>query len=209
MLLKLSTVCIAVVAAAAIGAVVFAQLSDTQTASGEVNVTTTSPDLYICEPDPYQVHTCGPDDSGADETVFESLENVARGERVGYPIRLRNTGTNALTVTAAVLGVAETADPGADCPNGALVAGRNNSNQISPNTNSAGAFRQADPGNDDPPPGSGIPAFAPYFTGAPDLAIFIEPNQAEDVLLYLQLSGDSTENCDGNVWNVSWQFDVG
>jgi len=64
-----------------LGGVAFAQLSSVQRASGSINVTSSaSADLYICEPNSTQGPDCGADDSGADELVFETVEDMLPGD---------------------------------------------------------------------------------------------------------------------------------
>jgi hypothetical protein len=103
-----------VVAAGVLIGVVFAQFTGTQTSSGTVNSTTDSPDLYLCEPEDEGVG-CGPDDSGADEIIFEGLEDLLPSSVASSHLRLRNIGTNPLDVTSAVPEVTEVDDPGNDC----------------------------------------------------------------------------------------------
>ncbi len=85
-------VLVVALAGAVSAGIVLAQLGDTQTASGTINATTTSADLYICEPDSTPGPACGSDDSGADETVFETLEDIRPGDRVEWAVRLQNVG---------------------------------------------------------------------------------------------------------------------
>ncbi len=115
---------VSLVVAAAVIAVVLAQFSDSQTASGTVTVSSTAADLYICEPDSTVGPDCGSDDSGADEAVFETLENIRPGEVATWDIRIKNTGTEDFLVTSASLDVVEALDPGGDCPDDALQDGR-------------------------------------------------------------------------------------
>ena len=93
---------------------VFGVWTGGQTASGAVNATSVSPDLYLCEPESGGVE-CGPDDSGPDELIFEGLENLLPSSYASSTLRLRNVGTNPLDVLSAVPAVAEAADPGSDC----------------------------------------------------------------------------------------------
>lgn len=210
------TIAAALVAAGTLGAVVFAQLSDTQTSSGTVNVSSTSADLYICEPDTTPGPACGSDDSGADEVVFEALENITPGGVAEWDLRLKNVGTGDWIVTGATLTIVETVDPGADCPNDALqppnILSEKPPGEIS-NPTTAGVFIIADPSSDDPASPNllpGVPIFLVEFF--PN--IFFERNikvaagDYEDVRLPLELQPLGTENCDGNEWNVSWVFTV-
>jgi len=91
--------------------------SGTQTTSGSVNATSSSVDLYICEPNADPANTgCGPDDSDADETIFEGTENLLPGSIVWAPVRLRNVGSSALDITGFDASVEKVSDPGNDCP---------------------------------------------------------------------------------------------
>ncbi len=81
---------IAVVVGLAAG-MVAALWTGTQTTSGDVSATSGSPDLYICEPNADPLNPdCGPDDSGADETIFEGTEELLPGGHVWAPVRLKN-----------------------------------------------------------------------------------------------------------------------
>ena len=70
---RISLIAAGVIAVGTLGALIYAQLSDTQTASGAVNVTSTSPDLYICEPDGTAGPDCGADDSGVTSRMLSSI----------------------------------------------------------------------------------------------------------------------------------------
>lgn len=117
---KVIAIPIALIAVALIAGVAFATLVDSKTASGTVNATSTSPDLYICETGVTAGPACGSDDSGADEAIFESLENIKPGAIIVQDLRLVNTGSETWTVSGVVLGISELADPGLDCPDGTL-----------------------------------------------------------------------------------------
>ena len=212
--MKLSRILLVVgagIAAVVTAVVVYAQLDDSQTAAGTINATTTSADLYICEPGGTPP-ACGPDDSGADETIFETLEDIRPGEVVEWALRLTNVGTVDWTVTGALLTVTETTDPGGDCPNpgfaNALGAG------VDPVTgfdSFGGVFilgKAGDSQNDNPTGVSGVPLFRRNASGATRRNIFVAVGDYEDVMLRLQLPGVGTENCDGNEWTVTWTFTV-
>jgi uncharacterized repeat protein (TIGR01451 family) len=192
--------------------VVFAQLTDTQTASGSVTATSTSADLYICEPESTPGPDCGNDDDGADESIFEGLEDIRPGETVSYDIRLKNVGTVDLTVTEATLTISETVDPGADCPDNALPAGFNSFNHPSPPELHSGVYilgKNGDAQNDNQKSPT-VLRFRPWSNSPSDyFNINVAAGDHEDVRLALSLQGSSTEFCDGNEWNVSWQFTVG
>ncbi len=106
-----------VVALAAVGlmvSVVLGVWTGTQTASGTVNATTSSPDLYLCEAEGEGIG-CGQDDSGPNEIIFEGLEDLLPGSFASSNLRLRNIGANPLDVVSVEPVVTETADPGNDC----------------------------------------------------------------------------------------------
>ena len=215
---RLIAIAASLVAAGALGAVVFAQLGDTQTSSGTINVSTTSADLYICEPDSTPGPDCGSDDSGADETVFETLEDMLPADRVQWDIRLKNVGTEHWIVTAGgqfdpvtfdpPVTVVETLDPGDDCPDGALgepfptsvtVLGKNGDEL---NDNIVVDSPQHVPG-------------ATFFlreslfpSQSNRVQIIVAPGEYEDLRLRLELDAAGTENCDGNEWSVSWELTV-
>lgn len=115
-----ASVVLVVVAGAVSAGIVLAQLGDTQTASGTINAITTSADLYICEPDSTPGPACGSDDNGADEAVFETLENIVPGVEPQWDIRLKNVGTVDWIVSGIMFSAVITADPGNDCPANAL-----------------------------------------------------------------------------------------
>lgn len=193
----------AIAAAVVVAAVVYAQLGDTQTASGTVNVTTTSADLYICEPDTIKGPACGSDDSGGDETIFETLEDMLPGDQVSWDIRLKNVGSEILVISGVGLSITETVDPGADCPNFALQQGSGSFGQ-----SSGGVFilgKNGDSSNDNPDFVSGFPQFK--REGSFQLrTIGVAPGDYEDLRLRLRLNPSGTDDCDGNEWNASWQF---
>ena len=207
------------VAVGVIAGVALAQLTDIQTASGTVTATSGAADLYICEPDPTTLDpACGSDDSGADEVVFESLENLRPGDVAEWDIRLKNVGSTTLRISAATLGITETADPGNDCPGGALLS--------SPMayyddhtffSSTAGVWilgKLTDPNswnyqNDNPTPSlPGFPVFRTHATPPTSFTIEIAAGDYEDVRLHLNMLGSGTENCDGNEWNVTWTFEA-
>jgi hypothetical protein len=209
---RLLAVAASVVAIAALSAVAFAQLGDTQTASGTINVSTTSADLYICEPDSTLGPDCGSDDSGADETVFETLEDMLPADRAQWDIRLKNVGTEDWIVTAGgqfdPVTVVETLDPGDDCPDGVL-------GEPFP-TSVTVLGKDGDELNDnilvDSPqhvPGAAIFVRESLFPSQSNrVQIKVAPGDYEDLRLRLELDTAGTENCGGNEWNVSWEFVV-
>lgn len=119
----------AAIAAVAVVAVVYALFTDTQTTTGSLSSAAMSvsntADLYICEPTGTTGDAdCPGDDSGADEIIFEDVEEVLQGDAVIWDIRLRNVGPIPFDVqppcginTGSCPGVTvqETFDPGSDC----------------------------------------------------------------------------------------------
>lgn len=193
------------VAVGVIAGLALAQLSDSQTAAGTVNVTSTSADLYICEPGTIPGPACGPDDSGADETVFETLEDIRPGETVLWDIRLTNVGSDDWTLSNAAPAVTEIADPGNDCPDSALKLGRNPADYDS----NAGAFilgKNGDSINDNPLPGASF--FLRRWNASETRAVRVVAGDYEDVRLSIELITTGTEDCDGNEWSLTYTFEV-
>lgn len=225
---------IVLAASAVLGGVVLADLLGGQRAGGTVNVTTEAAELHICETfgEVFSATTttttiqfipgpdCGFDDSGADEEVFETVENISPGRTAEWDVRLKNVGTRDWIVQDVVLGVVERHDPGNDCIDFALEPGRILPGLFSsaePLQSLAGVFVLTDGDNDNL---RGIPGFATFareddFFGRP-LHIKVTADGFEDVRLRLWLPGEVASsttpidigNCEGNVWNVSWQFVV-
>ena len=190
-------------AAVAVAVVAYGQFVDTETASGEIAATSTSADLYICEPDGTPPPDCGSDDNGADEAIFETLEDIRPGEIVSWDIRLQNVGSDSWTVLGVTLTVTEVADPGDDCPDDAIVPAPVIYAAV-PYYSDSGVFILSGPCT--------VPG-APVFLreAYPDQykAICTGASASADVRLRLQLSPVGTEYCDGNIWNVSWVWTVG
>src|SRR3990172_6311797 len=147
-------------AAVALGAAVWAQLSGTQTASGTVTVSSTSASLYICEPNSTPGPDCGSDDNVADEAVFETLENIRPGQTAQWDIRLKNVGTESFLVTGLTLNIAEASDPGGDCPDNALQPGPHPSAAYLVTTGGVSVLgKGGDDLNDNPSGLFGVPQF--------------------------------------------------
>ena len=215
---KLVFIAVILLAAGTLASVVFAQLGDSRTATGSLNVSTTSADLYLCEPNNVVGPTCGSDDSLADEAVFETLEDLLPGDRAQWDLRLKNVGTRDWWVTGVTLNILETDDPisaaTGDCPSGALrgeffggltVLGKGL--QVIPGTGDTGDTILYDEVNDNfqgPPPG--VPRFRGKIYG--ELPIRVASGDYEDVRLRLQLDYVGTEYCDANQWEAAWQFTV-
>src|SRR3989304_7229344 len=101
---------------------VFALFTDQQSATGTVSVTTATDvtDVYICDVSGTgsTSATCPGvgDDSGPNEIIFESLENLLPGQTAQWDFQVRNIGTHAWdTVQPPNPGVVEVNDPGSDC----------------------------------------------------------------------------------------------
>jgi len=194
---------------AAVGLTVSAVLgvwTGTQTAGGTVNATTASPDLYLCEPEGEGVG-CGPDDSGADETFFEGLENLLPSSFASSSLRLRNIGTNPLDVLSAESVVTETADPGEDCyltPDVVIrVLGKVpyvTGMWQSVNDNHSASFANA----------TGLQPFAralddPQYAQSPGygVAVHIAADDYEDFLVDVILPATAPDSCEDNVWDIT------
>ena len=69
--------------------------------------------------------------------------------------------------------------------------------------------KDGDPQNDNTGGVSGAPLFNMINgTGPFSLHIRVAAGDYEDVRLRLKLGGAGTDNCDGNEWNVAWEFFV-
>jgi predicted ribosomally synthesized peptide with SipW-like signal peptide len=106
-----SLLVIGAVLALVVGAGTFAVFTDTQTATGPVNSGTIN--LYLAD--------LG-DDTGEDEAIFETTENLLPGETTSWPLRLINTGNRAWDATNVVVTSTESNDPGNDCGTNLTVA---------------------------------------------------------------------------------------
>ena len=73
----------------------------------------------------------------------------------------------------------------------------------------AGTYSLVDGGNDDPSAAAGVPDVILWGNYSLGHAVFIAAGGFQDMMLALALGGTGTENCDGNVWKVTWQFEVG
>ncbi len=210
---RLRPILFALVALAAVGltvSVVLGVWTGTQTASGTVNATTASPDLYLCEPESEGIG-CGPDDSGADEIIFEGLEDLLPSSFTSASLRLRNIGANPLDVLSAEPVVAETADPGADCdvtPDVVIrVLGKVpyvTDYWGSVNDNHGVAFANA----------TGVQPFAralddPRYASYSGygVAVHIAAGDYEDFVVDVILLATTPDACEENVWDITiaWQ----
>jgi hypothetical protein len=202
---------VALVALAAVGvtvSVVLGVWTGTQTASGTVNATTASPDLYLCEPEGTGVG-CGPDDSGPDEIIFEGLEDLLPSSAAASTLRLRNVGTGPMDLLAAVPAVTETADPGNDCdltpdvvigvlgqvPHGFFEQINDNHQPFSPLAVGLQLFLR---GLEDPN----------YVGVGFEVAVHIAAGDYEDFLIQVFLPVTAPDACEDNVWDVAINWDV-
>lgn len=190
--------------------VVLGAWTGTQTASGTLNATTASPDLYLCEPEDTGVG-CGPDDSGPDEIIFEGLEDLLPSSFTSSNLRLRNIGTNPLDVLSAVPVVTEVADPGSDCSltPGVTIRVLGKVPYVvglweSVNDNHGVAFANA----------TGVQTFAralddPLYYQDPGygVAVHIAAGDYEDFQVDVMLPATVPDACEENVWDVTiaWQ----
>ena len=182
--------------------VVVAALGDTEDASGTINVSSESADLYICEPGNVDGPDCGPDDSDGAEIVFEGLEDLRPGDIVEYDVRLKNVGTVPFVVLDAEFEATETNDPDNDCPQGVLSAYSDGYPYVGVTI----LGKDGDWLNDNVYDVDAIRF--PVFDSYQDLSIAIAPGDFEDVRLALRLNLQNSVNCDSNEWDVSWTFTV-
>lgn len=187
-------------------AVAVASLTTSQSTTGSINATSESVDLYLCETPQTTGPECGDDDSGADETIFEGLENLRPASVTSQRLRLKNVGTSDLTIVSAGLLVTEVADPGIPCDPGVLYP-----LEPPPLTTAVvpGVTILTDNLGDDV---SGMPntqSFARTSNSGFAYNLKIGAGSYEDVLLSFALSGQGSQDCDGNEWNVSWTFTAG
>ncbi|OGO47045.1 MAG: hypothetical protein A2W34_07515 [Chloroflexi bacterium RBG_16_64_32] len=190
--------------------VVLGVWTGTHTASGTVNTISDSPDLYLCEPESEGVG-CGPDDSGADEIIFEGLENLLPVSYTSSNVRLRNIGATALDVLSVEPVLTEVADPGADCdftPD-VLIRVLGQVPYVSGfwwtvNDNHSVTFANA----------TGLQSFAraiddPRYSGSPGygVAVHIAADDYEDFQVDVILPATAPDACEENVWDITvpWQ----
>lgn len=113
---RTSLILVAVIALGALTLGIVLAFSDTRTATGSVNATAGSTDLYICEGSRTQPGPqCVQDDMGADEDIFEGLEDLLPGRVSHWDIRIKNVGTTAWDVLTAAPQITIASDPGGDC----------------------------------------------------------------------------------------------
>lgn len=187
-------------AAAAVGAglAIASPWTDTRTLSSEVNVASPYPDLlYICEPTGPDPDPCPGDDSGADEIIFEGLEDITPGRTLSYDIRLRNISDQSEAnvdwdISAVSIQITEVVDPGDDCdavPTVWLEITSANDNHHAGST----------------PPIPGSPSFGPSLCQLYECFVHVAPGEHEDMLALAELPLDTPMECEGNAWDISIQ----
>ncbi len=201
----LAGLCVTFIALGTVASIVLAQWTDTQNTTGAVNVTTESAELYICETGGAD---CAVDDSGADEIIFEGVEDLYPGSTATYDFRLRNIGTLSWDVTSVTHGFTETSDPGTDCndePTVYFTVIDCNGNHFYGCTTSANPpplprFRKDDLGGC----GCTIVPTAEYWQGN----VHVEPGENEDMRAYVTLPSNAAVECQDNVWDLSVDWEV-
>lgn len=208
---------IAVLAAATVGVILAQTFDDTQTSSGTVNVTTESADLYICEPtgstgDP----DCPGDDSLADETIFEGIEDLFPGATASWDVRLRNVGTMPWDVTAVVVTTPEVQDPGADCndtPSTLVTILGKSGDQLNDNHFVDQNYTYTDHNQQALPSirtESGVTHGAaghnyPAYHWVP---VHVAVGDYEDIRIRVTLPGGISGTCQDNIWNINIDWTV-
>ena len=198
--LVVASVVLAVAAGSLAVQTVWALFTDSQSVTGSVNSTaeTGFTDLYIC--DVTGTASTSPtcpgvgDDSGADEVIFETLEDMLPGGTVQWDIRLRNVGIDAWDSRVFPgVSVVEALDPGGGCevvPVGSLrVLGKagDSLNDNHPLANSSRWIREG------------------FTTAVADrVEIHVEPGDFEDVRVRASLSPNAGNSCLENVWDISF-----
>ena len=180
------------VAVGVIAGVALAQLTDTQTASGTINATSASSDLYICEPGSTPGPDCGSDDSGADEIVFESQEDIFPGETKQWDIRLKNVGTTPWLITAAA-------------PEGVVdLSGNGCAGWVLQQDQATVLGKAGDEVNDNVWSSFQLTREINGY----GISVKVAPGDYEDLRLRVRFASSGLENCGGNQWRVSWRFEV-
>ncbi len=181
----------------------------TRTAGGAVTATTVAaPNLYLCEPD---AGGCGQDDSGADEVIFEGLENLLPNTFAFDSLRLRNVGSQSLDIVRAVTTISEASDPGGDCsflPTVRIgLAALGLIGPIPPEI--------ADDHPLDFAQSQGLQSFAravddPRYGSFPgsSLAVHIAAGEHEDFRIQVLMPGNAPGGCEDNGWNISISWEV-
>jgi hypothetical protein len=195
----------ALTVALAVG-IAFGVWTASRTASGSVNATNLAPpNLYLCEPDG---GTCGDDDSGADEVIFEGLEDLTPSSFAEDSLRLRNTGSQDLDILKVTTSVTLGADPGGGCTTTPMIRIGVLSLDFPP-------IFGADSGDDHAPGFAysvGLQTFPRavndprYDSSYQSQAVHIAPGEAEDMLVQMILPATSS-GCEDSDWNlsISWE----
>ena len=203
------------------GGIVMALWTGSQTASGSVNAASSSVDLYICEPNADPANSgCGPDDSGADETIFEGTEDLLPGNWVWAPVRLRNVGSTPLDILSTALSMTEVSDPGGDCGYSpmehdvtvwelgkwyfvapdyyymAATAGAND-NHYPSDAQELQVF-----------PKTNMDGAVRSWAGWDNVAVHIAPGDYEDMAVRVRLPLTTSPFCENGVWNIAITWTV-
>lgn len=192
-------------------AIVLAQFSDEKETAGAVSLAGPGAiDLYICEPgpqggEPVPGPGCGPDDNGtfngppgADEVIFENIENLTPNDTTQWDIRLRNTGTLPWLLTntslqfsnadPSVVLIQEVEDPGPDCT-------------IVPVVSATILGKAGDEVNDN--------VLASFFSGlsresspGSDYQVRVAAGDYEDLRLRVTIPANAGNECIGSIWDI-------
>lgn len=179
--------------------------ADSQNTFGEIQVTSGSADLYVCEPtgtsgDPI----CPGDDSGADEIIFEGDEDMVPFSVRNWDLRLVNNGDLAWDVHEIIFTLNEVADPNSDC-------------DVLPTGQQTGFF-DAPPGfptlialapDADDHTSAGGGRYTPPFEFMPNnTRVHVAPGDYEDIRIASAMPGSLPTSCRGNVWSMSFSLVV-
>jgi hypothetical protein len=195
MALRVAVVAVVAAFLAVAAGVAFALFSDQQATSGAVGMATADDvDLYICEPGGTPGPDCGSDDSGADEAVWETTEELLPGHDATWDIRLKNVGTYAWDTGAPTVTIMETADPGGDCDAVpgvvAKILGKAgdavNDNHAVSYWDMCGSYSLLD-------------LEAASYTC---YTVHVEPGDYEDIRLHAPASSDWGNECSENAWSI-------
>jgi len=189
---------------AVVAGVAFALFSDQHVASGAVGMATADDvDLYICEPGSTPGPDCGPDDSGGDEAVWETTEELLPGHDATWDIRLRNVGSYAWDTGPPTVTITETADPGGDC------------SEV-PSVEAKILGKAGDPENDNPWHSTTWPPY--WYCVEGDLraeedgkcyVVHVEPGDYEDIRLHAAASSAWGNECSESAWSIELDWTVG
>lgn len=190
--LVIASVVLAVAAGSLAVQTVWALFTDSQSSTGSVNFTSETgfTDLYICDVSgtASTSPTCPAvgDDSGADEIIFEDLEDLLPGDTAQWDIRFRNVGTLPWdSPSAPNVGVIEVDDPSGGCNFVPSVFFRvlGKAGDIL-NDNHGSGWAREDNSN--------------------SIGIHVEPGDFEDVRVRARLTIAAGNVCLGNVWDLDF-----